>query len=151
MHRRGYQTLALASSYRILWSSLDCTRRRLIGSTGVRAPLAKPMLRPAQLAAGFKAAGSPWTVLAVGWSTYRPYDAAQPKRSLCGPRLASDGVIVEVRRAGTGRSGAVATRLPVLAKLALQGRRDRLQYGKMAVIVEMGRVDLNVQPPCPVL
>ena len=73
------------------------------------------------------------------------------KRGVCAGRdWPSDGVAVEVRRTGTGRSGAVATRLPLLAKLALQGCLDRLQHDKVAVIVEMGTVDLNVQPPCPV-
>ena len=61
-----------------------------------------------------------------------------------------DDAAVRVRRTGTGRSRAVATRLPVPAKLALQGCLDRLQHDKVAVIVEMGRVDLDVQPPCPV-
>lgn len=63
----------------------------------------------------------------------------------------SDAVAGGVRRTGTGRSRAVATWLPRPAKLALQGCLDRLQHDKVAVIVEMGRVDLDVQPPCPIL
>lgn len=63
----------------------------------------------------------------------------------------SDAAAVGLQRTGTGRARAVATWLPRPAKLALQGGLDRLQHDKVAVFVEMGRVDLNVQPPCPVL
>ena len=54
----------------------------------------------------------------------------------------------ELRRMNSGR---LATWLPGAQELRLQCGGDRLQHCQVSVVIDVGGVDLNGQPPCPIL
>ena len=49
-----------------------------------------------------------------------------------------------------GERKTLATWLPALPELSLEGGSDRLQYSQMTIVADVSGVDLNDKPPCPI-